>query len=225
MTKTMTVFQRNILNVAAIFAASLLGLVLGLVFLFPPQAHAATLNNQMAVGSSNADVTSLQTFLATNPLVYPAGLVTGFYGPLTRNAVAQFQIAYGLPPVGNVGPLTLARINGIMASENPLDVSAPYMTPIQITKNTGIATLSWTTSERTRGVIFYSSSPVVSYEVSTALIDPMTTGTPVSDQNINTSHAITLTGLQSGQIYYYIAHSTDLTGNVTVTLAGSFYAQ
>jgi peptidoglycan hydrolase-like protein with peptidoglycan-binding domain len=220
-TKT-TVFQYTILTTTAAFIGMFVALVF---FVLPTQAHAATITSQISLGSSNANVTALQTFLATNPLVYPAGLVTGFYGPMTQTAVAQFQIAYGLPPVGNVGPATLARIQSIMASNAPLDVSAPQMSNVQITKSSGQATLSWTTNEQTRGVVFYDTNPVVSYEVSTALTDPVTTGTPVSDSNISTAHSITLSTLQSGRNYYYIVHSTDLTGNVTITLTGSFVAQ
>ncbi len=221
MSKTITTFQRNVLALAGLFAASLIALV----FMLPAPAHAAQITTQLDVGMTSADVTSLQNFLATNPLVYPEGLVTGHFGPLTQTAVTQFQIAYGLPAVGRVGPLTAARINSLMASGASLDVSAPSMSNVQVTKASGQATLSWNTNEPTKAVVFYSGQPVYSSEVTTALTDPATTGTPISDQTLSTAHSITLTGLQSGQIYYFIAHSTDQTGNVSITLSNSFVAQ
>lgn len=221
MTKTST-FQYAILVTTATFIGAFVAMVF---FVLPSSAHAATLTGEMSVGSDNANVTSLQTFLATNSLVYPAGLVTGYYGALTQTAVTQFQIAYGIPAVGNVGPITMARINSIMASGAGLDVSAPQVSTIQIARNPGEATLSWTTNEETKAVLYYSTTPVISYETSVSLTDPVTTGTPVSDQVVSTAHSIALSGLQPGQTYYYIAHSTDLTGNVTITLTGSFVSE
>src|SRR5579864_1581788 len=72
-------------------------------------------------GQSGAQVTELQTFLATDPSVYPEGLVTGFYGPLTQAAVERFQCKYGIicsgdvssTGYGRVGPLTLAEIESL----------------------------------------------------------------------------------------------------------------
>ena len=62
-------------------------------------------------------VTNLQKFLkAMGTDIYPAGLVTGYYGPLTKAAVAKFQMNYGIvtgvstPGYGRVGPKTMAKI-------------------------------------------------------------------------------------------------------------------
>ncbi len=64
-------------------------------------------------GSSGDKVTSLQTALATDISIYPEGLITGSFGPLTEQAVKRFQIKYGIDPVGQVGPITKAKINEI----------------------------------------------------------------------------------------------------------------
>lgn len=61
-------------------------------------------------GSSGDKVTKLQTALATDISIYPEGLITGTFGPLTEQAVKRFQTKYGVDPVGQVGPLTKAKI-------------------------------------------------------------------------------------------------------------------
>lgn len=42
-------------------------------------------------GSTGADVTRLQQFLATDPAIYPDAQITGYYGALTEAAVKRFQ--------------------------------------------------------------------------------------------------------------------------------------
>ena len=45
---------------------------------------------------------------------YPS--ITGYYGPATEKAVAAFQSANGISPVGSVGPLTRAKIAALSSS-------------------------------------------------------------------------------------------------------------
>ncbi len=61
---------------------------------------------EMGYGSTGADVTALQTKLGVTP-------VTGFFGNITKKAVADYQVANGIvnPGTGYVGPLTLAKLN------------------------------------------------------------------------------------------------------------------
>lgn len=71
-------------------------------------------------GSKGSDVTALQNFLKLQGKdIYPEGLVTGYYGSLTTQAVQKFQEKYGIaaPGVtgyGNVGPKTRAKINSLL---------------------------------------------------------------------------------------------------------------
>ena len=62
-------------------------------------------------GISGDDVTALQELLATDPEIYPEGLITGFYGPLTEQAIIRFQEKFGIEGVGTVGPITRGTIN------------------------------------------------------------------------------------------------------------------
>lgn len=69
----------------------------------------------LRAGSSGEEVKLLQKILASDPTLYPEGLVTGFFGSLTEQAVKRLQAKFKLEQVGAVGPQTLARINEILA--------------------------------------------------------------------------------------------------------------
>lgn len=87
----------------------------------PPAAVAGIvscpqLNDNLYAGVVNkADVTCLQQFLSNQGAdIYPEGLVTGYFGSLTRAAVVRFQKRYGIIQTGFVGILTRAKINAIL---------------------------------------------------------------------------------------------------------------
>src|SRR5438477_8841914 len=50
----------------------------------------------LAKGATGDDVKQLQEFLKTFPDVYPEGLVTGYFGPLTELAIERFQEKQGV---------------------------------------------------------------------------------------------------------------------------------
>jgi D-alanyl-D-alanine endopeptidase (penicillin-binding protein 7) len=69
----------------------------------------------LVYGSVGEDVRQLQELLKRDPDVYPEGLVTGRFLPLTHAAVKRFQVKHGVakPGVvgyGVVGPATRAKI-------------------------------------------------------------------------------------------------------------------
>ncbi len=72
----------------------------------------------LSLGSKGGDVTALQNLLK-NEGVYPEGLVTGYFGGLTKKALGKFQEKYGIasPGVvgyGTLGPKTRAKINSLL---------------------------------------------------------------------------------------------------------------
>ena len=76
----------------------------------------------LALGLRHADVSKLQEALKTDSSVYPEGLVTGYFGPVTLRAVQKFQEKYGLANsgdagYGNVGPKTRAKLNGLYGGQ------------------------------------------------------------------------------------------------------------
>ncbi|MCX6702914.1 MAG: peptidoglycan-binding domain-containing protein, partial [Candidatus Wolfebacteria bacterium] len=67
----------------------------------------------LTVGSKGADVTALQNFLIGQPsAMWPSGqAATGYFGNVTKAAVAKFQAAVGLtPPAGYFGAKTRAYV-------------------------------------------------------------------------------------------------------------------
>src|SRR6185436_15994829 len=110
MTTVINFFKKYFLVEAAFFLSA--------VFAFgvPSVSFADTLNRELQKGMSGSDVSALQTFLAQDNTIYPQGLVTGYFGPLTFSAVSNFQSRNGIATVGRVGPITLAEINRQMAS-------------------------------------------------------------------------------------------------------------
>ncbi len=224
----------------AIFPGILAILVLAL---FPnssikAQTVSPIISTQMGIGSRGSEVTKLQEFLANNSNIYPEMLVTGYYGPLTMNAVTAFQIAYDLPPVGRVGPLTLAKINSVGALNKGIDISAPIMSNLTLqgtatASNTGsgntnpsTVTINWTTNEEARAKVYYSTSPIVVNETERAFTEPAISGTLAPTDSINrVSQSVTLTNLQGNTFYYYVVESIDPSGNVSITLPTSFRTQ
>jgi peptidoglycan hydrolase-like protein with peptidoglycan-binding domain len=66
-------------------------------------------------------VTRLQKLLASDTSVYPAGKVTGFFGPATEAAVKAFQVKKGIAAAGSagygvVGPATNKALATLCAS-------------------------------------------------------------------------------------------------------------
>lgn len=68
--------------------------------------------------TTNGEVTRLQQFLARDASIYPAGLITGYFGPMTETAVQRLQARNGIVSSGSpdstgygyVGPRTRASI-------------------------------------------------------------------------------------------------------------------
>jgi len=76
------------------------------------------LTRTLALGMSGEDVKALQALLASDLDIYPEGLITGFFGPLTEKAVKKFQARFGIEAVGIVGPLTRNTLNSLFGHIN-----------------------------------------------------------------------------------------------------------
>ncbi len=73
------------------------------------QTSSSILIHSLTIGSRGPEVSFVQQFLKDRGFfTYPT--VTGYFGPITREAVIAFQKAYGIDPVGIVGPITRAKI-------------------------------------------------------------------------------------------------------------------
>ncbi len=61
-----------------------------------------SITKNLSRGDKSTEVEHLQEILATDPSVYPEGLVTGFFGVLTEKAVERLQQRLGLTSTGRV---------------------------------------------------------------------------------------------------------------------------
>ena len=72
----------------------------------------ASITSDLTIGSSGAQVTTLQSALVTQGhLVMPAGVSMGYFGSLTKAAVMKWQAANGVSSTGYFGPISRAKFN------------------------------------------------------------------------------------------------------------------
>lgn len=193
----------------------------------PALTYAATLTRSLELGMSGADVTSLQSFLAQDPTIYPQGLVTGYFGSLTKSAVSNFQVRNGIDSVGRVGPATLPVINyqivnGMAGGGNGTVASqAPVIGNVGINVTNNTANVAWNTNESAQGVLYYSTSPLMLTEHPNS-VDVSGAQAIMMDTGLRTSQSVIAQNLQSNTTYYYMVYSTDQTGNVSVTWPSTF---
>lgn len=108
-------------------------------------AEALAITRTLSLGSRGDEVSALQTLLAGDPIIYPEGLVTGYFGPLTRAAIQRFQASEGIvwngdetsTGLGLVGPRTRAALARIHSASQ----SAMSDTPRTITDTISDSTL------------------------------------------------------------------------------------
>jgi peptidoglycan hydrolase-like protein with peptidoglycan-binding domain len=87
----------------------------------PSIAISALFVKTLRKGMQNDDIKRLQELLASDSSIYPEGLITGYFGQLTENAVQRFQVKYNLVSSGTprttgyglVGPKTRLKLQEI----------------------------------------------------------------------------------------------------------------
>jgi len=152
--------SKRIISVAAFSLAFLTA------FLALPVSAASPFSRSLQKGVRGNDVSELQRLLAEDTDIYPEGLVTGYFGSLTENAVKRFQKKYGIETVGIVGPKTQAQFNvmitaGAGASGNvPKGLLKKFGSPIT-TSDTTTATTSTSTSPGGSA----TTTPVTEYKI------------------------------------------------------------
>lgn len=215
--KSIGYFAKTVLALVAVFVAiTLVGL--------PTITRADTLYRQLELGMRGTDVSSLQTFLAQDSTIYPQGLVTGYFGSLTKSAVSNFQSRNGISTVGRVGPITMRAINEQMSGgiSSSIDDSAPIIYGVNISRNNNSAVISWGTDTLAHGKVYYSRSPVVLGDEGRAKYLEVSGDVAMTDGNLHSSQAVSISGLQANTTYYYVIYTTDQSGNLSITWPKSF---
>ena len=194
--------------------------------------------NQLKFGMSSDEVKQLQELLATDSDIYPEGYITGFYGRLTEQAVKRFQKKVCLDQVGAVGPKTLSKINELLtegagnsgkippglliapgiqkklcATTTP-DTTFPVISGVIATSTTATTTqIEWLTDELANSKVWHATTTPVVEAISTL---------SVSSADYVLNHVIGLSGLTASTTYYYLAASTDNSGNMATATQASF---
>ena len=106
-------FTTRLILLLAFFSFSFIHTSLAVAYaqMEPQPVITRTLQN----GTQGSDVSGLQYFLkGLGFYTYP--LVTGFFGPITSDAVAAFQEHNGITSIGIVGPQTRAKISQMLGA-------------------------------------------------------------------------------------------------------------
>jgi len=80
---------------------------------------ACTFTRDLTVGSSGADVTCLQNYLISTGHYTFSGGATGYFGEITKAAVAAWQTANGVSSTGYFGPLSQAKYTALAGTTTP----------------------------------------------------------------------------------------------------------
>lgn len=181
---------------------------------------------QMDPGVRGYNVTSLQTFFADNSAIYPEGLITGYFGPMTKASVIRFQKMFGYAQVGRVGPQTMAKVNNLIANggwqgevtNTNSDINAPMIYNLNQSLGNNSVTFSWQTNEFARAKVFYSLYPVIINEgdINSYGFSLVSGSVASADDQYRTNAQVTVSNLMPNTMYYYMVVSTDSTGNVSV---------
>jgi len=196
------------------------------ILLAPLFAQADTLTRYLSVGMSGSDVSALQSFLAQDTTIYPQGLVTGYFGFLTKAAVSNFQVRNGIVSAGGVGagrvgPATLPVLNLQMAQGMTNATVAPIITSVSTSVGRNTANVSWNTNENARGVVYYSTSSMLPLGEHANSVD-VSGATAMTDSGYHTMQNVALANLLPNTTYYYLVYTTDQTGNVSITWPAMF---
>lgn len=226
-----TLLHARTQRTGVIFGGTILATLV--VALFGIQTAQAVITSQLELGDRNAEVTELQTYLAKNASMYPEGLITGYFGQLTKAAVERFQtsqgiVSQGTPATtgyGRVGPQTMARINSLLGSGGQVswDDVPPILSNASVQYTNTTATFRWTTNEPTQGQVYWSAVPLQFNEATGPRQQPYVSGTLALDAGgLQTSHTVMVSNLQPNTTYYYLVRSVDTVGDMSMIWPSSF---
>lgn len=113
------------------------------------------ITSDLTIGSTGSQVVTLQSALvAQGHLVMPAGVAMGYFGSLTKAAVAKWQAANGVAPaVGYFGPLSRAKFNATAGASGTVTGTTV------VSGTTGTTVVGTITTPGAEGTITVSLNP------------------------------------------------------------------
>ena len=127
-----------------------------------PVTTGLCISGDLSLGMTSAEVTTLQQGLKQDISVYPEGLTTGYFGPLTKAAVIRFQNKYASEILASWG---LTKGTGYAGSTTRAKFNALYCTPVAPTTTTTVApVIPEVTTTTTVAVVATEGSVTVTYD-------------------------------------------------------------
>jgi hypothetical protein len=173
-------------------------------------------NTTLKVGSKGQDVSTLQNFMATNKDSYRAGLVTGYFDSVTKNAVIQFQLAYNLMADGIAGPVTNTKVNNIIIAGRGMDLYAPAINNLLVNISGRSINVTFNSNELVKATLLYNTEPLSLRDLGILFRTPTNKGAMVVDDTFSISKQFVVSNLFSNSNYNYTIVVTDTSGNDTV---------
>ncbi|MDP2669057.1 MAG: peptidoglycan-binding domain-containing protein [bacterium] len=111
--------------------ASLMAQVAALAGSQSSQSVACSFTRDLTINATGPDVTCLQNYLTSTGHFTFSGGATGFFGTITRSAVAQWQAANGVAPaVGYFGAISRAKYASMASVIPPGPTPVPTIVPV-----------------------------------------------------------------------------------------------
>jgi peptidoglycan hydrolase-like protein with peptidoglycan-binding domain len=192
------------------FITAVVAFALALTVAAPVAASAQTtasytFNTNLTVGSRGADVVALQTFLEAKGLItIPTGTAKGYFGVLTKNAVAAYQTMKGITPnAGYFGPITRAAVMADGSATTPTTPGCPAGALYNTINGTPCSTGTSTVPGCAAGAVFSSTtgqrcdstvSPVSPTGEGT--LDVKRAATPAGNANVQTQNDVPVLGIE-----------------------------
>jgi len=170
------------------------------------QSMSGTFNTTLTVGSTGSAVVALQSFLVSKGLLtMPAGVSMGYFGGLTKSAVAAYQISKGIQPsAGYFGPITRAAANADSVGGTTTTTTTPGCSAGALFNSMTGTPCSTTTTTTTSGV--------------EGSVDVLLAPTPTNNANVQTSIDVPVYGIQfKGKIADSVVQTIDLEVSSTLT--------
>jgi len=185
----------------------------------PAVCAGITFSRNMTIGATGADVKCLQAILNQSPTTQVAttgagspGNETTYFGGLTLAAVKVFQSENGMTPANQVGPMTRARLNAILAGGTTGETVNP---PVVVPTGTVSATLAYDNPAAGTLVVNQGLATLAKFQLTGT-----GTVTAVTLKRVGVSADTTLSNVYLFDGATRLTDSASVSGGSTITFSG-----
>ena len=157
----------------------------------------------LRLGVRGDEVTQLQEFLKQFPDIYPQGLVTGYFGPLTESAVKKFQEKNKIESIGVVGPKTISKLNELITEgAGKSDIIPPGLLIVPVVQTrigtttpsaTATPTISTSSPQASSGQATTTPATATTTPAGTTPATPATSANPATPTSVSGGPTVSAT--------------------------------